>query len=168
MSHRTPSAAAWQERFTQLPDGLHELVTSPREFQLIAALLSHRWTPDAEMFPSVKRLSEILNCSQRTVQRTCAALEERGLLVREYRRREDDGQTSNIYHLAGALLALVSVVVDTRVSPDRRTPTTRLSGRNRTPERHTPTRVRERLPAPASGGYGLLTRRNGVVVRGGS
>lgn len=131
--HTTRPAAAWQERFTQLPDGLHQLVTSPREFQLIALLLSYRWSPDAQVFPSVRTLAERLNCSERTVQRTCASLEARGLLVREYRYRDESerDQTSNGYHLAGALLALVGIVVDTRVSPDRHPPVTRTAG-----ERH--------------------------------
>jgi DNA-binding transcriptional MocR family regulator len=154
------------ERFSQIPDGLHQLVASPREFQLVALLLSYRWTADAVIYPSVRTLAERLNCSERTVQRTCAALEARGLLVREYRHREDEGQTSNRYHLAGALLALVSVVVDTRTRSDRRPPVTRWSVERNSGKHYTRKTGRERYaPIPTAASAYLQTSRGTLKRR---
>jgi hypothetical protein len=63
------------------------------------------------------------------VQRTCAGLEDRGLLVRVAEFRSDGSQRSNTYRLAGALLTLVAVSVDARASDLRRTPMSAVAGK---------------------------------------
>lgn len=115
MSHRTPSAAAWQEslpltdrRFTQIPRALHALAKTPREYELMAALLGYRWFPSSPIIPSVATLAKTLRCSSRTVRRTAATLQARGLLKRQVRRAWDKRQMSNEYVLCGPLLALVA------------------------------------------------------------
>lgn len=157
-------------RYTQIPRALIRMCT-PREYQLISALLGYRWHEDAEIFPRVKVLAEEMGCKVRVVQYAMRGLEAKGLIVPEARYRSDGGQTSNRY-VVGPMLAPLLAPLPERASTEAsawvRPPVQDGAGRNRTPERHTPTRGRERLPAPASGGYGLLTRRNGVVVRGGS
>lgn len=115
MPHRTPLATAVQDhgpiaRYTQIPRELHDLAESPREFELMAALLSFRWFPSSPIIPSVKTLAGMLRCSQRTVRRTAAGLETRGLILREERRAPDSRQMSNLFHLCGPLLALVAAV----------------------------------------------------------
>jgi DNA-binding transcriptional MocR family regulator len=163
-THLTQRAAAWQEpdtRFIQIPRGLIRM-TSPREYQLIAALLAYRWTPESKIFPSVKTLAAEMGCTPRTVQRTVAALEARGWLVREYQYRPDGSQRSSTYHLAGELLSMMTDSVDARASEPRQTPLTRGAGRTRYPERQTPKTGRERGHGPGSG---LLVRRNGVICR---
>ena len=97
-------------QFTQIPNELHPLVKSPREFQLVCLLLSYRWYPTSPIIPSVEKLRKQLGCSARTVRRTVAALESRGLLRREYRHADDNRQMSNSFVLCGALLAAVTAV----------------------------------------------------------
>lgn len=115
MQNVSGSAAAWQEplpltdgRFTQIPRALHDLAKTPREYELIAALLGYRWFPSSPIIPSVATLAKTLRCSSRTVRRTAATLETRGLLKRQVRRAWDKRQMSNEYVLCGPLLALVA------------------------------------------------------------
>jgi DNA-binding transcriptional MocR family regulator len=105
MNHTRPLGAR-QDRFTQLPDSLLGALT-PREHQLVHALLSYRWTPDAAIYPSVRTLARQLGCSDRTIQRTAHALEAKGYLIIEARYRDDQGQTSNIYRPGPLLIALL-------------------------------------------------------------
>ena len=97
-------------RFTPIPTVLHDIVESPREFQLVSLLLSYRWYPTSPIIPSVETLRKQLGCSARTVRRTVAALEHRGLLRREYRHADDNRQMSNSFVLCGELLAAVTAV----------------------------------------------------------
>lgn len=109
------AAACPDGTYTQIPNVLHDLVASPREYQLVALLLSYRWFPDSPIIPSTATLADRLGCSQRTVRRTVAALEARGLLARVARHAEDQRQLSNLYVLCGALLAAVTAVEAGRV-----------------------------------------------------
>ncbi len=114
MSHRTPSATALQDPgltgFTSIPNVVHALVRSPREYQLVAALLSFRWYSSSPIIPSVKRLADMLDCGERTVRRTAASLEARGLIRRVERRAADTRQMSNLYEICGALLTAVAEI----------------------------------------------------------
>lgn len=89
---------------------MHSLVESPREYQLVSLLLSYRWYSTSPIIPSVERLAREMKCSGRTIRRTVAALEARGLLYRVERRAEDKRQMSNEYVLCGELLAAVTAV----------------------------------------------------------
>ncbi len=97
-------------RYVQVPNELHTLVASPREFQLVSLLLAFRWSPSSPIVPSVRTLADTLGCSERTVRRTAASLEARNLLRREERIATDGRQMSNEYVLCGALLTLVSAI----------------------------------------------------------
>jgi DNA-binding transcriptional MocR family regulator len=117
MNHTRPLGAR-QDRFTQLPDSLLGALT-PREHQLVHALLSYRWTPDAAIYPSVRTLARQLGCSDRTVQRAAHALEARGYLIIEARYRDDQGQTSNVYRPGPLLVALLPPGGDSPVAAPR-------------------------------------------------
>lgn len=108
-------------RFTQVPDAVHGLVESPREYQLVALLISYRWYPSSPIIPSVRTLAGTLKCSERTVRRTVAGLEARGLVQRVERRSYDDRQMSNEYVLCNELLALVTAVEAQRDQDGRAT-----------------------------------------------
>lgn len=104
-----PAAACLGDRYTKVPNVLHLLAEAPREFQLVAALLSYRWTPASPIIPSVDTLARQLGCSHRTIRRTVARLETRGLLQRVARHvQAERRQVSNEYRLCGALLACVT------------------------------------------------------------
>lgn len=96
--------------YTSQPNVVHSLVDSPREYQLVSLLISYRWFSTSPIIPSVRTLADTMKCSERTVRRTVAALEERGLLKRIARHAEDTRQMSNEYVLCGGLLAAVSAV----------------------------------------------------------
>ena len=109
--HPTRPGIAMQEaRYTRVPNVLHALVASSREYQLVALLLSYRWYPDSPIIPSTGTLAAAMGCSQRTVRRTVAAIEARGYIRREERRAPDRRQMSNLYVLCGVLLEAVTAL----------------------------------------------------------
>lgn len=107
------------DRYTSIPNALHGLADTPREFQVMAALLSYRWYLTSPIIPSVETLAVQVGCSHRTIRRTIAALEARGLLRREERRASDARQLSNEYVLCGALLAFVTRMEASRGQEER-------------------------------------------------
>jgi DNA-binding transcriptional MocR family regulator len=114
----SPGIPMQGDRWTSIPNALHALADTPREFQVMAALLSYRWYATSPIIPSVDTLAVQVGCSRRTIRRTVAALEARGLIRREERRASDTRQMSNAYVLCGALLAFVTRIEASRVQED--------------------------------------------------
>lgn len=120
MNHTRPLGARQEPlpladgRFTQIPNGIHDLLENARELQLVVHLLKYRWYPTSPIIPAVETLARAMKCSGKTVRRTAARLEARGLLEREARRAADKRQMSNQYHLCGPLLALVTALEASR------------------------------------------------------
>jgi DNA-binding transcriptional MocR family regulator len=94
--------------YSIIPNRLAELDLDASEFRVVCVLLSHRWRATSEMIPSVERIAGLAHLTERTVQRVVQRLEAKGYLVVEERFRDDGGQTSNRYTLAGDLAAIVS------------------------------------------------------------
>lgn len=105
-----PASLCPDDSYTNQPNIVHDLADTPREYQLISLLISYRWFSTSPIIPSVSTLAGRMKCSERTVRRTVAALEARGLLYRVERRAEDSRQMSNEYVLCGELLAAVTAV----------------------------------------------------------
>lgn len=122
------------DRWTAVPDVLLGVLT-PREHQLLHALLSYRWTADATIRPFVKTLARQMgDCHPRTVQRAAARLQARGLIEIVPRFRVDEGQSANEYRPTAALLALLPRDTDddaADVGPRSHTPTTTAAYRRR-------------------------------------
>jgi DNA-binding transcriptional MocR family regulator len=120
-------------RYTRLPDALISELT-PREHQLVHALLSYRWTDDAAIYPSVPTLAKRLRCTDRTIQRTLRSLERQGYLVTvaRFRAEGDHGQTSNTYAPGPMLLPLLPPAGDRDVAG----PGDTHGGQTRTPEKY--------------------------------
>jgi DNA-binding transcriptional MocR family regulator len=119
--------APWGTGFTSIPNRIKDLGLSPREEQLVVRLLSYRWYRDSEIRPSVKALARSMSCSPRTVQRTIARLERRGLLVIDERFSSVAGQLPNVYRPSGALAAILPPAPERPVAApvdDRRPPMT--------------------------------------------
>jgi DNA-binding transcriptional MocR family regulator len=116
VTRSTPSCLG--DRYTSIPNALHALADTPREFQVMAALLSYRWYSTSPIIPSVDTLAVQVGCSHRTIRRTIAALEARGLVRREERRASNTRQLSNAYVLCGALLTFVTRIEASRVQED--------------------------------------------------
>lgn len=121
------------QRYTRLPDALISELT-PREHQLVHALLSYRWTDDSAIYPSVRTLATRLRCTDRTIQRTLRSLERQGYLVTvaRYRAEGDHGQTSNLYAPGPMLAALLPPAGGRDVTP----PVTPVAA-ERNPGKHT-------------------------------
>lgn len=66
---------------------------------MLLALADHA-NDDGECFPSVSRLGQIIGRGDRTVRDRIAALEDKALLVRVQRRRENGSLSTNAYRLA--------------------------------------------------------------------
>jgi hypothetical protein len=161
MSHRTRSATALQERYTRLPDALIAAL-SPREHQLVHALLSYRWTDAAAIYPRIGVLAERLDWSARTVQRTLRSLEAGGWIVSVARYRDDGGRTSNEYRPGPMLAPLLAPRRPEAVTGPRQPwPRERDSGNHQTP-----TRGRQAgYPQPPSDARAYLAGRYGRLVR---
>lgn len=162
------AAACLDTSYTNQPNIAHDLANTPREYQLISLLISYRWFSTSPIIPSVSTLAERMKCTERTVRRTVAALEARGLLYRVERRAEDSRQMSNEYVLCGELLAAVTAVEAStgRGGGHERRPTlSAAAGKPDQRKQSNRTARSERRPAPSADSYGLLTRRNGVITR---
>jgi DNA-binding transcriptional MocR family regulator len=124
MSLTRPLGARPEDRYTKLPNALLARLT-PREHQLVHALLAHRWYRDSTIYPRVGTLAELLGWSRRTVQRTLRRLEDGGWIVTVARYRDDRGQTSNEYKPGPMLAPILPPAEDAPVTvprDDRRTP----------------------------------------------
>lgn len=157
-----------QDRFTQLPDTLLDVLT-PREHQVIHLLLSYRWTDDGAIYPSVPTMARRLGCSDRTIQRTIRQLEQRGYIVVVEQHRSDRSQQSNLYQPGPLLLPLLPPLGDGHVTERRDRgagPVTRAAGERKPGKRNTPTRGRERLYSRIpTHGSAYLETSSGVLRR---
>jgi hypothetical protein len=117
--------------YTKIPNMLFDAGLTPRQFQMLALILSYRWQGGAA-YPRIRTLSARLDCSDRTIQRAIRGLEERGYLVVEERfRSSDDSQTSNVYHPGPRLLPFLPPTDDlpaTGSAGTHRSPVTSRSG----------------------------------------
>lgn len=164
-----PASLCPDGAYTNQPNIVHSLVESPREYQLVSLLLSYRWYPTSPIIPSVERLAQEMKCSGRTVRRTVAALESRGLVVRIERRAEDNRQMSNEYLLCGALLAAVSTVEASTGKGgghDRRPSWSSVAGKSDQRKHTNRTSTRERqFSHAAMANRNYLETREGTLMR---
>jgi len=84
-----------------------DLGLDPVDINIILHLVSYWWEPERRPYPSKQAIAECIGRSTSTVQRRIAALEEAGLIVREYRYHEKHGQITNVYHLDGLIKAAI-------------------------------------------------------------
>lgn len=154
------------DRYTKLPDQLiHEL--TPREHQLVHALLSFRWFDDSAIYPYVGTLAKMLGCHKRTVQRTLRKLEAKGYVVTvaHYRDEAEDehhGQSSNTYAPGPMLLPLLPHASDQADAPseqERRTPVASAPFRTNQRNYQKPKRRQQGRYTPPSTGGGYLETR---------
>lgn len=70
--------------------GQHRLGLSSTEMMVLINILLHWWNVDRDPFPSNTIIAKRMGISPRTVQRACAVLEEKQLIVRRVSRFYDD------------------------------------------------------------------------------
>src|SRR5216684_7020296 len=141
----TKMASIWygyDGRFTRVPNMLlkhrTKLGLTQTEVFFIIALLFFKWTP-ADPFPSVALLVELLGWNERTVQRTRAGLEKKGMLKvvpRPY--------NSNSYSLRPLFEKLKQIEAAASVAPAATAQTA-----NPAPEPAPQALVQEQPPAPS-------------------
>lgn len=159
-----------ESRFTRLPDAILAVLT-PREHQLLHALLSYRWSDDAPIFPRVGTLAKRLGCSERTVQRALRRLEAGGWIVTVARYRDDEARdrTSNEYRPGPTLLPLLpraDAAADTTSRPDWRRPVTDAPPKRDPRNQKTGFRVPERTyPRVATDPLAHVTGALGHLIR---
>lgn len=59
-------------------------------------------------FPSLNKLAAIIGCSKPTVIKALKGLEEKGLILKKRRKREDGGHTSNLYTILVSAVEKIS------------------------------------------------------------
>lgn len=163
--HDTRPLGARQDRYTKLPDAVIDVLT-PREHQVLHLLLSHRWTDDGLIYPSVTTMAQRLRCSDRTIQRTIRQLEARGYIVVEAQHRVDKSQQSNLYRPGPMLLPLLPPLGDgsgAGQANDRHPPVTRVSGKRDSGNQQN--RTRSRQSAIPTHGSAYLESRRGPIQR---
>ena len=162
-----PASLCPEGRYTRLPDQLIIELT-PREHQLVHALLSYRWTDDAPIYPYVGTLAARLGCSKRTIQRTLRSLERKGYIVTVARYRDESedgahhGQTSSVYAPGPMLLPLLPRDRDEDARPaqqERQAPMTPMPYTKKHGNYRTEKRDRNRQYTPPSDGDFLMTSR---------
>lgn len=153
-------------RYTQIPRALIRMCT-PREYQLISALLGYRWREDSEIFPRIKTLADEMGCKVRTVQYALRGLEAKGLIVSEPYYRSDGGQSSNRYLIGPVLAPMLAPLPAHDCAASSawvRPPVQDVAARKKLPERHNRTRGRQ-SGIPTHGSAYLETRRGTMQRR---
>lgn len=95
-------APGWTMVPSVLMEYQRELGLNPVQFNILMQLAKH-WWKDAPPFVSKRTIAHAMRVSMRTIQRHLTALEQRGLIRREERRRQDGGRTSNRYVFTGLI-----------------------------------------------------------------
>lgn len=95
-------ASGWTMVPSVLMEHQRELGLNAVQFNILMQLAKH-WWKDTPPFVSKRTIAHAMRMSMRTVQRHLTALEERGLIRREERRRQDGGRTSNSYVFTGLI-----------------------------------------------------------------
>lgn len=107
--------------FDLLRSAKHIRGLSNAEFRVLFYLLESAHHETHLCFPSMKRIADIVEMSERTVQRHISALAERGLFVREEQRRTDGSRMVNCYRFVASgtmKIGKESVVI---LEPERET-----------------------------------------------
>jgi len=91
------------EGFTAIPNViLHKagkLGITDREFHFIAQLASFKFSTDSEIRPSYRTLAERMGRNARNLRKIANSLEEKGFLIRKFRRTENGNYETTIFDL---------------------------------------------------------------------
>lgn len=88
---------------------LPKLDLRPLTFSVLVQLVSFWWSHDQRPFPSRALLARRLGVSVRSIHRALDELEDRGLIERLKRHRNDGGRASTEYDLSGLVEQLAQL-----------------------------------------------------------
>ena len=86
--------------YFMLPNEIFSLGLMPRDLAVLACLIRHKNNDNDSCFPSRKLISEECCVDKRTVDAALRELEERSLILKNHRLRENGSHTSNMYFIA--------------------------------------------------------------------
>jgi len=115
---RTSLDAGWTVIPSALIRGLPKLHIGAGELAVLIVLIDIWWAPDNMPWPSKKLMAERLGVSQKTIQRSLAALQREGLIVSEWRYRAGGGQTSNQYDLSPLVAKLEEIAATIKTADE--------------------------------------------------
>ena len=86
--------------YFMLPNEIFSIGLKPRDLAVLACLIRHKDNDNNSCFPSRKLISEECCIDERTVDAALKELEERSLILKKHRLRENGSHTSNMYFIA--------------------------------------------------------------------
>lgn len=93
---------------------------SPIQLNIILQLLEYWHDPERKPFPTKRDIADRIGVTQKTIQTNIRALEQAGLVRREYRKTSVGDHTSNMYHLDGLVSRVKALEPDfTRARAER-------------------------------------------------
>ena len=93
---------------------------SPIQLNIILQLLEYWHDPERKPFPTKRDIADRIGVTQKTIQTNIRALEQAGLVRREYRKTSVGDYTSNMYHLDGLVSRVKALEPDfTRARAER-------------------------------------------------
>ncbi len=86
--------------YFMLPNEIFSLGLMPRDLAVLACLIRHKDNDNNSCFPSRKLIAQECRINERTVDAALKELEERSLILKKHRLRENGSHTSNMYFIA--------------------------------------------------------------------
>ena len=83
-----------------LPNEIFSLGLKPRDLTVLACLIRHKDNENDSCFPSRSLIAKDCCIKEKTVDAALKALEERSLIIKKHRLRENGSHTSNMYFVA--------------------------------------------------------------------
>ncbi len=87
------------KNFFMLPNRIFSLGLKPKEFAVYCCLVRHSDREKNSCFPSRRLIAQECNMDKKTVDSAIKGLEERELVKKVCRQRENGTRTSNLYYV---------------------------------------------------------------------
>jgi DNA-binding transcriptional ArsR family regulator len=111
---RTTIASGWVGLPSVMFERAAEMGLDTTDLAILSLLATYWWRLENRPHPAVGTMAKSLGVASRTVQRHLAALEGRGFIRRQERRRSREGSQTNIYHLDG-LVGYLGIKADEKL-----------------------------------------------------
>ena len=86
--------------FFILPNRIFSLRLKPRDLAVLTCLIRHKDNENDRCFPARSLISKACCIDVKTVDAALKELEERSLIIKKHRLRENGSHTSNMYYIA--------------------------------------------------------------------
>ena len=96
-----------------LPNNIFSLELKPRDLAVLARLIRHKDNDNNSCFPSRSLIAKECRIDAKTVDAALRELEDRSIIIKKHRYREDGSHTSNMYFVAD-IFAMTQIDTDVR------------------------------------------------------